>query len=438
MLQLMFFEVGLIMVLILANGVFAMSEIAVVSSRRARLERLARGGSRGARAAVRLSANPDRFLSTIQIGITTIGIFAGAYGGATIAKQIDDHLETFPLLAPYSEALGVGIVVVAITYLTLVMGELVPKRLALNAPERVASMVAPFMERLSRIGAPAVAVLGGSTRAVLFLLRVRKSNEPSVTEEELRLMLRQGSEVGAIEREEQIIVERVFRLSDRSVRALMTPRIEVNWLDLTQPLDSLREKAAALPHSRFPVAHERIDRIEGIVTAREVITAPDMASLIAAIQEPLFVPRNTSVYRLLETFRETRNHVAIVIDEYGGMDGIVTPTDILEGLVGELPEIGDSEEPLIFRREDGSWSVDAALDLDELRIAVGIDLFEGQKQGVFQTVAGYVTERLARAPALGDVIVASGRRFEIVEMDGRRIDRLLVHPELPREGKLES
>ena len=436
MLQLMLSEVGLILILVLANGVFAMSEIAVVSSRRARLERLARGGSRGARAALRLSANPDRFLSTIQIGITAIGIFAGAFGGATIAKQIDDHLETVPVLAPYSEALGVGIVVIVITYLTLVLGELVPKRLALNAPERVASMVAPFMEKLSRIGAPAVALLSGSTRAVLFLLRVRKSNEPSVTEEELRLMLRQGSEVGAIEREEQVIVERVFRLSDRSVRALMTPRIEVNWLDLTHPLESLREKAAALPHSRFPVARERIDRIEGIVTAREVITAPDMASLITAIQEPLFVPRNTSVYRLLETFRETRIHVAIIIDEYGGVDGIVTPTDILEGLVGELPEIGDSEEPLIFQREDGSWSVDAGLDLDELRIAVGIDLFEGQKEGAFQTVAGYVTERLPKAPALGDVIVASGMRFEILDMDGRRVDRLLVHPELPPDGEV--
>ncbi|MFN2442893.1 MAG: hemolysin family protein [Thermoanaerobaculia bacterium] len=436
MLQLMLSEVGLILVLILANGVFAMSEIAVVSSRRARLERLARGGSRGARTALRLSANPDRFLSTIQIGITAIGIFAGAFGGATIAKQIDDHLETFPLLAPYSEALGVGIVVIVITYLTLVLGELVPKRLALNAPERVASMVAPFMQKLSHIGAPAVAVLSGSTRAVLFLLRARKSNEPSVTEEELRLMLRQGSEAGAIEREEQIIVERVFRLSDRSVRALMTPRIEVNWLDLTQPLDSLREKAAALPHSRFPVARERIDQVEGVVTAREILSAPDMASLTAAIQEPLFIPRNTSVYKLLETFRQTRNHVAIVIDEYGGVDGIVTPTDILEGLVGELPEIGDAEEPSIFLREDGSWSVDAALDLDELRIALGIELFERQKEGVFQTVAGYVTERLAKAPELGDVIVASGHRFEILDMDGRRIDRLLVQPELPPEGEV--
>jgi len=435
MLQLMLTEFGLILVLVLANGLFAMSEIAVVSSRRARLEALARRGGRGARAAMRLSANPDRFLSTIQIGITAIGIFAGAFGGATIAKQIDDHLEAYPLLAPYSEALGVGVVVIAITYLTLVLGELVPKRLALNAPERVASMVAPFMERLSRVGAPAVAVLSGSTRAVLFLLRVRKSSEPSVTEEELRLMLRQGSEAGAIEREEQIIVERVFRLSDRSVRAVMTPRIEVNWLDLTQPIESLREKAAALPHSRFPVARERIDRIEGIVTAREVITSPDLSSLISAIQEPLFIPRNTSVYRLLETFRETRNHVAIVLDEYGGMDGIVTPTDILEGLVGELPEIGDAEEPLIFRRQDGSWSVDAALDLDELRIAVGIDIFEGQKQGVFQTVAGYVTERLAKAPALGDAIVASGLRFEILDMDGRRVDRLLVSPERPPDGE---
>ena len=436
MLQLMLTEVGLILLLVLANGLFAMSEIAVVSSRRARLEALARRGSRGARAAVRLSANPDRFLSTIQIGITAIGIFAGAFGGATIAKQIDDHLEAYPPLAPYSEALGVGIVVIVITYLSLVLGELVPKRLALNAPERVASLVAPFMERLSRIGAPAVAVLGVSTRAVLFFLRVKKSNEPSVTEEELRLMLRQGSEAGAIEREEQIIVERVFRLSDRSVRALMTPRIEVNWLDLTQPIESLREKAAALPHSRFPVARERIDQIEGIVTAREVIAAPDLSSLISAIQEPLFIPRNTSVYRLLETFRETRNHVAIVLDEYGGMDGIVTPTDILEGLVGELPEIGDAEEPLIFRREDGSWSVDAALDLDELRIAVGIDILEGQKQGVFQTVAGYVTERLAKAPALGDVIVASGLRFEILDMDGRRVDRLIVSPDPSTDGEV--
>ena len=427
MTQTILLEIGIILLLVLANGVFAMSEIAVISSRKTRLHQLARSGSRRAAVALRLAENPDRFLSTIQIGITLIGVFAGAFGGATIARQIDDYLETIPALYRYSEAIGVGVVVVGITYLSLILGELVPKRMALNAPERVAAIVAPVMYFLSRAGAPAVAVLGASTRLVLRTLRVAPPRESPITPEELRVMLHQGVAAGTIGKEERAILDRALRLAARRVRAVMSPRVEIEWIDTALPLEEIRERVAASPHHRFPLAAGRIDEIRGFVTVKD-LWRPGIDStsdLEANVRHPLFVPETATALSVLQQFRESRNHMAIVLDEFGGVEGIVTPNDILQALVGELPEIGEEYEPVIVSRLDGSWSVDAAIDLEELEAITGMPTLPEQKEE-FQTLAGYLIGRAGGIPTLGDVITVGDYQFEIIDMDGRRIDRIVV------------
>ena len=420
-------EILFIVLLVIANGVFAMSEIAVVSARKARLQNQARAGSRRAAAALRLAENPDRFLSTVQIGITLIGVFAGAFGGATIAAQIDARLEMIPGLMPYSEAIGVGVVVVGITYLSLIIGELVPKRLALNAPERIASAVAPGMHLLSRLASPAVSFLGLSTRFVLRMLRVRPRKESPITPEELRVLLSQGVAGGTIGGEERAILDRALRLADRPVRTVMTPRVEVEWMDVGNSIEELRAQAAGSLHHRFPIAAGRVDEMRGIVTLKDLWhhDVRSTADLERRARQPLFVPEMSSALALLQRFRETRNHLGIVIDEFGGIEGIATPTDILEALVGELPEAGEEYEPAIVTRADGSWSVDAAVDLEELEAATGIPVLPGQKE-VFQTLAGYLISRAGHIPRIGEVVTVGHYKFEVVDVDGRRIDRILV------------
>jgi putative hemolysin len=420
-------EIVIIVLLVLANGVFAMSEIAVVSARKARLQHLARAGNRRAATALTLVENPDRFLSTVQIGITAVGIFAGAFGGATIADQLDERLERIPALAPYSETIGVGVVVLAITYLSLVLGELVPKRIALSAPERIAAAVAPMMQRLARIAAPAVHLLTISTRAMFWLLRIRPREDRGVTPEELNLLLRQGMEAGTIGRVEQNIIERTFRLSDRRVRAVMTPRVDVDWIDISLPLDQIRRVVSRSAHNRLPVGEGRLDNLLGVIRGKDVWNEDVKTSdhLRRKLGQPLFVPQTTSALLLLQRFRESGNHLAAIIDEFGGFEGIVTPADILEALVGELPESGQPFEPAIVTRADGSWSVDAAVGLDELQSAIGLPLLPAQKSE-FQTLAGYLVNRAGRLLQIGESMTIGDYRFEIADLDGRRIDRITI------------
>lgn len=431
MFQTIALEIVVIFLLVLANGVFAMSEIAVVSSRKARLHHLARQGSRRAADALRLAENPDRFLSTVQIGITLIGVAAGAFGGATIAAQLDSYLETIPGVSAYSEAIGVGVVVLGITYLSLIIGELVPKRLALNAPERIATVVAPGMNFLSRLASPAVSFLGFSTNLVMRLLRVKPRKESPITPEELRVLLHQGVAGGTIGTEESEILDRALRLAERPVRAVMTPRVEMTWLDLGRPIEELRETARMSPHHRFPAALDRIDQLRGVLTLKDLWSegVDTTAALSKHLAQPLMVPEASSALSLLQRFRETRNHLAIVIDEFGGVEGIVTPIDILEALVGELPEAGEAYEPSIVRRADGSWSVDAAIDLEEFKTRTSMFALPGQKEEEFQTLAGYVITHAGKIPRLGEVITIGDYRFEIIDVDGRRIDRILVSHE---------
>ena len=425
------FEVLVIVLLIIINGIFAMSEIAVVSARKTRLQQRAEEGNPKARAALELANNPNQFLATIQIGITLIGILAGAFGGATIARQLDAMLSDIPWLAPYSHPLSLGLVVLAITYLSLVVGELVPKRLALNSPERVATAIATPMQLLSRVAYPAVHLLGLSTEVLLRALGMKPSTEPPVTEEEIRALLEQGTQAGMFEAAEQEMVERVFRLGDRRVSAVMTPRTEIAWLDRRAPAEATRHIITTSVHSRFLVADGSLDNILGVVHAKDLlahILSGQTLDLAATLQQPLYVPESMRALKTLELFKQSATHIALVIDEYGGIQGLVTPSDILEAIVGDLPEAGEQLEPLAVQREDGSWLLDGMLPVDEFKDLFDLDDLPGEDQGIYQTLAGFVIMQLGRIPVVADYFEWDGLKIEVVDMDGNRVDKVLVTP----------
>ncbi|HSH44568.1 MAG TPA: hemolysin family protein [Longimicrobiales bacterium] len=333
------FEVFLILLLALLNGVFAMSEIAVVSSRKSRLRQRAEDGRKGARRALDLAENPTRFLSTVQVGITLIGVFAGAYGGASIAGHLDHWLEGIPFIGRYSQEVALGTVVAAITYLTLVVGELVPKRIALHDPERIASLVAAPMHGLSVVTAPLVKLLSLSTNTLLRLLRLRKSDEPPVTQEDVSDMLDVGLEAGIFEEEEHDLVERIFWLGDQRVESLMTPRTKVEWLDINDPPEVHRQVLVRHRFAHYPVCDGTIDRVVGMVRAKDLVAdlvEDQPLDIRAAARRPLYAPEGMGALQLLELFRETGIHLAIVVDEFGGTDGVVTLNDLVEGITGRL------------------------------------------------------------------------------------------------------
>lgn len=430
-----FLELLIIFLLLLANGVFAMSEIAVVSARKVRLQQLANEGNHQAQTALELVANPNQFFSTIQFGISLVGIFTGAFGGATLATKIGQSLDHIPLLAPYSGAIGVGIVVLCLTYLSLIVGELVPKRLALNNPERIAALVAPSMQKLSFIASPVVWLLSISTETVVRLLGIKRSTEPSITEEEIRVLIEQGREVGAIEAAEQDMIESVLRLDDRLVNGVMTPRPQIVWLDLADSPDEWRQKVAQSHHARFPVIDGELDNVLGIVHTKDLfaqtITDGESPDLKPLLRDPLFVPENITVLRVLELFKHKRLHVALVIDEYGSVEGLVTSTDILESIVGDIPSTEMPIEGAAVQRDDGSWLIDGMLSIEQLKELLDLDSLPDEQQGSYQTVAGFVISQLGVLPAVGQHFEWHELRFEVVDMDGRRIDKVLVTPHAP-------
>ncbi len=424
-------EVIVILILLVANGVFAMAEMALVSARRILLQQHAEGGSRGARAALELAAAPNRFLSTAQIGITLIGILAGAFGGVTIAGKVEQALLLIPGVAPYAKAAGFIITVVFITYLTLVIGELVPKRIALNHAEAIAAAVAPVMKALSRLAAPAVFLLSHSTELGLRLLGIKHRAEIPVTEEEVKFMIARGTQGGVFEPTEQKMVERVLRLNDRPVSSLMTPRPDVIWLDPNEPIESIQQKLSSTSHSHYPIAEGQIDRIIGLVNAKDLL-AQNLScrpiDLKSVLRPAMFIPESTSSLDVLERFKESRTHVALVIDEHGGFQGLVTTSDVLEAIVGEMPMPGETSEPDIVTREDGSWLVDGAVLADELKELLRVDRLPFEDQNVYQTLGGLVMACLGRMPKSGDQFEWIGFRFEVVDMDGHRVDKVLVKP----------
>lgn len=427
----MTFEILIIIVLIVVNGLLSMSEIALVSSRKPRLQQLADEGNRGSQAALELAKNPNQFLSTVQIGITLVGILAGAFGGATIAEHLGSWMAHIPLLAQYGEAIGVAIVVVIITYFSLVIGELVPKRLGLRDPEKIASTIARPMRMLAVVAGPAVSVLTFSTDFILRLVGLRPSDKPSVTEEEIKIMIEQGTQEGVFEAAEQDIVERVFRLADRTVGELMTPRPKVAWLDLDDSLATNLQIMLSAGHSYFPVCRENLDRLLGVVSVKSVWAAMiggqtvDIESLLV---KPLIVPETMPALRLLESFKQYAAHTALVIDEYGGVEGIVTVMDVLEAMVGDIASPDTPAALEAVQRDDGSWLIDGLLPAEELRTIFNIGLLPGEDEDVYQTVGGFIMTTLGRVPQAGDSFEWSQLRFEVMDMDGNRVDKVLVAP----------
>ena len=424
-------EVALILILILSNGLLSLAEMAIVSARQARLQIQAEMGDEKAQQAIALAQDPADLLSTVQIGITLIGVLAGVFSGATIAKNIAAWLMNFDQLAPYSEAISVFIVVLVVTYFTLVLGELAPKRLALSNPEKIARQIARPMKTLSRLASPLVRLLGFSTNVVLRLLGVHPSDAPPVTEEELKVLMEQGTQAGVFVEAEQDMVEGVLGLADRRVDALMTPRTEILWLDLDDPLEVNQQKIAGSPHSRLPVAEGDLDQVLGIVQARDLLSKTlncEPLDLRADLVHPLFIPESMRALETLELFRESGMHVALVIDEFGGLQGLITYYDILEAIVGDMPSLSEPTDPRIVRREDGSWLIDGKLPLEDFKEIFEIKKLPEEEAGYYQTMGGFVMTYLGRIPNVADHFEWEGMRFEIVDMDGLRVDKILLTP----------
>jgi putative hemolysin len=424
-----FIEIFLIILLIVLNGLFAMSELAVVSARRVRLQQLARAGSRGARVAMHLIADPGRFLATVQIGISLVAVVAGAFGGATLGHRLGNWLDRWPAIAPHGNTIAIGLVVIAIAYLSLVLGELVPKRIALASPERVASLVAPLMHLLSRLAAPAVSILKISTDAALRLLRLSGTRETAITEEEVKALIDEGTRAGIFVPQEREMIAAVLRLADRPVRVIMTPRPDVVWLDERADAEAMRKTLQQSRFSRFPVCQGSIDRALGIVHSKDLLQAALNGERIEPSRymvPPLFVHDRTPALKLPDLFRRERLHMAIVVDEFGATEGVATPIDILESVAGDLPERGEEVELSLIQRDDGSWLVDGAMPVDEFEDRVGLRGLLEERD--FHTMAGFVLQHLGHLPTVGECFDFNDIHVEVVDMDGRRIDKILIRP----------
>ncbi|MEK7728042.1 MAG: hemolysin family protein [candidate division KSB1 bacterium] len=422
-------EILFIVLLIILNGVFSMSETALVSSRKLRLQQSAEEGSEGAAAALALANDPNRFLSTVQFGITLIGTLAGVFGGATIAEKLAATFDGIEWLKPHHHSVALGLVVLGITYLSLIIGELVPKRLALYHPERIASAMAKSMRRLSVLASPFVRLLSFSTEGVLRLFRIKPSDEPPVTEEEVKAMIDQGTEAGVFEEAEQDMVERVFRLGDRRVSTLMTSRSDIVWLDLDDTVEDMRGKISGSGYSRFPVCQGSTDNFLGVVRVKDLVAHSLNAAALdlrPLLRKPLFVHEKMRALKVLELFKKSRTHIAIAIDEYGEMQGLLTLNDILEAIVGDMPNLGMAEQAQAVKREDGSWLIDAYMPIDEFKQLFELSEMPGDERGDYETLGGFVMVYLEHIPVAGEVFQWNEVRFEVIDMDGNRIDKVLV------------
>ena len=428
-------EMLVILFLVLGNALLAMSELAVISSRRSRLQELVKKRHRGARVAMRLLENPTDFLSTVQVGITLITLVAGAFSGARLAGQLGMWLDQWAAIEPYGQPAAFAIVVLCITYVSLVIGELVPKRIALNDPEKVASVLAPWMRGVARIAAPAVWLLRLSTEAVLRMFGLKNQRTLTVTEDEVRMLVAEGTRSGVFMPKEREMIEGVLRLADRTARAIMTPRTEVVWLDVNATPADIVAQLDARRLSRFPVCRDTVDNPVGVVHMKDIARAALAGQSIVLgdiLLQPLVVPDGTPVLKLLEGFRREGMHMAIVVDEYGATQGVVTLADIIEAVAGTLPETGSDLGSALLKRSDGSWLVDGSVGIDEFEDKLGVSGLRGSR--TFDTVAGYALFRLGRLPVVGDTFTDRTGQYEIVDMDGRRIDKLVYRPRIEEDG----
>lgn len=425
-------EVAIIFMLLIANGVFAMSEFALVTARKSRLQELTNQGSGRARTALQLAGHPGRFLSTVQVGITLVGILAGAFGGGIVTDALSFRLQEVPLIAPYNRTIALAIVVSLITYFSVVIGELVPKRLALRHPETIAIFMAPLMRLMLTLFAPVVHVLAFSSDFVFRLFGKPVSEPTSVTEEEITMLIRQGTEAGVFEETEQEMVEAVFELGDKSARGLMTPRTQIIWLDVNDPVERIAAKVSASGHSRFPACEGSLDNVVGIVQAKDLLTAllsSQSLDLKTTLQPPDFVPRSMTAFQLLDHIKQSSSHIVLVVDEYGGIEGLLTHHDLLEAIAGEMPLGTKPAEPKAVQRKDGSWLLDGMLSIDEFKELFDIAALPGEKKDSFQTLGGFLFTQMGRVPTASETFKWNGLRFEVVDMDGKRIDKVLVSKE---------
>jgi len=419
-------ELLIVLVLILLNGLFALSELAVVSARQARLKSLAAAGTRGAESALALATDPGRFLSAVQIGITLIGIINGAYSGEAFGQSAAFLLEDLGFSPRLAAPLGYGLVIALVTYLSVIIGELVPKTLALRRSESIACTVAPFMTAFSRIAAPAIWLLDASTRLVFRVLGQTTESESRVTDEEIRTIIAEAESAGVIERGEREMIAGVMRLADRAVVGLMTPRTEVDWIDVTAEPGLIRDRLITTPHSRLPVGEGTTDHLIGVVQTRELLASllkNEPIDVRRHVRKAAIVPETTDALDVLAILRKSEVPMALIVDEYGAFEGIVTPADILEAIAGAFRSDRSDAEPNAIQRDDGSWLLSGAMPADEMADTLGIAL---PLQRNFETVGGFVLAHLMRLPQVGEHFDTNGWRFEVVDLDGRRIDKVMA------------
>lgn len=415
-------EILIILALIILNGVFAMAEIALVSSRKSRLEAQANKGDHRAKEALALASHPDTFLSTVQIGITLIGILTGIFSGENIKGDLVAFLNGFPALQPYSNGIGTAVIVIIITYFSLVIGELVPKRIGLSNPETIAKNMAGPMRILTRLTYPFIWLLSKSSNLLVKLFKI-KTTDNQVTEEEIKAIISEGTEQGTIDEAEQEIIERVFHLGDRNITSLMTHRSDIVWLDINNTVGEVSKDENV--HSVYPVCDDNIDAIVGVVSLKDMFRMPDNTPLRDVAKPAFYVPDNNSAYQLLEKFKKTKTHYAFIVDEYGTLQGIITLNDILEAIVGDISEMHE-EDYEIVRREDGSYLIDAQIPFYNFLSYFNKREWKDEGEQEFDTLAGFIIHHLERIPVTGDKMEWRGFGFEIMDMDGRRIDKLLV------------
>jgi len=413
-----------VLLLMVINGLFVMSEIALVSARKSRLEQLANKGNSNAKAAFKLAENPEVFLSTAQIFITLIAIVTGLYSGDKFSSDLQPYLEKIDFLKPYAGTVSTILIVVIVTFLSIIIGELLPKRIGLLRAEKIAMAAARPMRILAIATFPVVWLLNTITKLIFKVFNIKTSKDSVVTEEEIKAMISEGTEHGEIDEAEQQIIERVFHLGDRTITSLMTHRSDIIWLDYNGLIEDLKKEIDPYPHSVYPLSENEIDNIKGIVQLKDIVFAPEDKPLKDFMKQPMFVPDNNSAYQVMEKFKQTKVHSAFIVDEYGTLQGMITMNDILEAIVGDIPEQGDDDYEII-ERKDGTYLVDAQLTFYDFLAKFHKEEWRDDEK-TYDTLAGFVIHYLERIPAAADVFEWRGFTFEIMDMDGARIDKLLV------------
>jgi putative hemolysin len=418
-------EIIILLGLILLNGLFVMSEIALVSVRKGRLESMASKGDDAARRALDLSNTPEVFLSAAQIGITLIAILTGVYSGERFSVYLIPFFKSISFLSDYAETISITLVVIIVTFLSILFGELIPKRFGLLRAEKIAKLVAAPMNIFATVTHPLVWLLNKISNAFFYLFNVKKSKDDAVTEEEIKTMISEGTEAGTIEEEEREIIERVFHLGDRNITSLMTHRSDIIWFDLEDSEETIKEKIISEPHSVYPICDGEIDNIKGVVSIKDLYITDDRVKFKDVMTPAMFVPENNTAYQVLEKFKQTKQHSCFIVDEYGTMRGLITLNDILEAIVGDIPQ-PDVVDYAVLEREDGSFLVDAQIPFYDFLTRFDKAAWMNEGEHEFDTLAGFILHELERIPHTGDKFDWKGFHFEIIDMDGHRIDKVLV------------